>query len=107
MSQQSTTTLPFTSSSVEDTWKRKGARLLPPEFQPTPNSVIIGRAKKFKEAVGNQRFPVLAELHLPTYSGASCKVDKSLVVTSLVMPFEQAVIETAALSSIATNIGER
>jgi hypothetical protein len=77
------------SDEDEDTTKRKegGAPrllLLPKDFEPTPSSVIIGRAKTCKDAVGNQRLRVLAELHLPKYSGATCKVDKSTVVTDLV-----------------------
>jgi hypothetical protein len=72
------------STGDEDTTKRKGARLLPKDFEPTPSSVIIGRAKICKEAVGNQRLRILAELHLPKYSGATCKLDKSMVVTYLI-----------------------
>jgi hypothetical protein len=67
-----------------DQKKKARARLLPMEFQPTPYSVIFGRAKHIKEAVGNQRLRVLADLHLAEYAEATCKVDKSMVVTSIV-----------------------
>jgi hypothetical protein len=73
-----------TSADEDTTTKRKGARLLSQDFQPTPSSVIIGRSKTCKEAVGNLRLRILAEICLPKYSGATCKVDKSMVVTDLV-----------------------
>jgi hypothetical protein len=63
---------------------RLPAILLPLDFQPTSYSVIIGRGKGYKKAFGNQRLRVLANLSLPKYSGAKCKIEKSLVVTSIV-----------------------
>jgi hypothetical protein len=95
MTQQSpNTTIPFSLKNIPTTRTKgdqKKARdrafvggLLPMEFQPTPYSVIFGRAKTVKEAVGNQRLRVLADLHLAEYAEATCKVDKSMVVTSIV-----------------------
>jgi hypothetical protein len=63
---------------------RLQAVLLPLDFQPTSYSVIIGRGRVCKKAFGNQRLRVLANLSLPKYSGAKCKIEISRVVTSIV-----------------------
>jgi hypothetical protein len=58
--------------------------LLPLGFEPAPYTVIFGRGKESKEAVGNKRLRVLATSFLPQYSGATDKVTKTRAISSIV-----------------------
>jgi hypothetical protein len=50
--------------------KNDQERELPHDFDPSSYAVIIGRGKKIRETVGNQRLRVIASLFLPEYSTA-------------------------------------
>jgi hypothetical protein len=58
--------------------------LLPPEFQPLPYSVIVGKGKEAKDNFGNHRLWVLASAYLPKYAeAANDKKKKSKIVSTL------------------------
>lgn len=59
-------------------------------FQPSNYSVLIGRAKDCKEAIGNRRLKVLADLALPRYKDAEYKMEKTIVVSSIVETIQNA-----------------
>ena len=50
--------------------KNDQERELPHDFDPSSYAVIIGRGKKIRETVGNQRLRVIASSFLPEYSTA-------------------------------------
>jgi hypothetical protein len=50
--------------------KNDKERKLPHDFEPSSYSVIIGRGKKIRETVGNQRLRVIVSSFLPEYSTA-------------------------------------
>lgn len=57
---------------------------LPAGFIPSSHSVIIGRAKECKQAVGNKRLRVIAKSFLPKYSTAINRSIKSQIVSEIV-----------------------
>jgi hypothetical protein len=58
--------------------------------QLSPYSVIIGRQKACRDAVGNRRLQVLASTILPKYAQANSRPEKSKIVSSLVEMVKQA-----------------
>jgi hypothetical protein len=58
--------------------------LLPLDFEPAPYTVIFGKGRESKEAVGNKRLRVLATSFLPQYSSATDKQTKTKVISSIV-----------------------
>jgi hypothetical protein len=59
--------------------------LLPAGFEPTPNSVIIGRNKQSRNAPGTRSLIALAKkAYLPRYSQAESKREKTGIVTEIV-----------------------
>jgi uncharacterized protein affecting Mg2+/Co2+ transport len=58
--------------------------------QLSPYSVIIGRQKACRDAVGNRRLQVLASTLLPKYAQANSRPEKSKIVSSLVGMIKQA-----------------
>ncbi|CAB9505641.1 Nitrilase family, member 2 [Seminavis robusta] len=59
-------------------------RLLPEDFAPSSNTVIIGRGKKIKAHEGNRRLFAIVRAELPTYSVCGCKNKKSGVLVRIV-----------------------
>jgi hypothetical protein len=57
---------------------------LPEGFIPSPHSVIIGRSKQCKQAVGNRRLRILCSSFLNKYSNAINRSVKSQVVSDIV-----------------------
>jgi hypothetical protein len=57
---------------------------LSPGFVPGPHDCICGRGKKSFEHIGNQRFRAIVSRHLQKYSGATTKLEKSLLVSTIV-----------------------
>ena len=57
---------------------------LPCDFPPDSWSVICGRGKQAFDHFGNRRLRILCELNLPKYSACGLKIEKSLIVTSIV-----------------------
>jgi len=62
----------------------KSNKQLPEDFTPSPHSVIIGRAKECKQAVGNKRLRILCSSFLSKYSTAINRSVKSQVVSEIV-----------------------
>jgi|Transcript_3628 hypothetical protein len=57
---------------------------LPVEFQPSNYDVICGRGKSCFNHIGNRRFRVTIDMNLSRYASASSKLEKSLIVMSIV-----------------------
>lgn len=62
----------------------RDAKLLPKAFEPSPNSVVIGKSRISKDAEGNFRLKTLAATFLDMYATASTKADKSEIVSRIV-----------------------
>ena len=64
---------------------------MPPDFKPTPHSVVVGRSKECKEAVGNRRLNVLASMFLSKYcDSATKKREKSSIVSTIAQMVHEA-----------------
>lgn len=63
---------------------------LPLDFQPSNYSVMIGRAKDCKEAIGNRRLKVFVDLALHDYKNAKYKMQKTIVVSTIVEKIQDA-----------------
>mmetsp|Transcript_32729 Transcript_32729/g.48467 ORF Transcript_32729/g.48467 Transcript_32729/m.48467 type:complete len:208 (-) Transcript_32729:13-636(-) len=61
----------------------QGRNDLPIDFQPSNYDVICGRGKKFYNHFGNKLFRKTVALHLEEYSKASTKLDKSIIVSTI------------------------
>ena len=59
-------------------------RALPKGFKPSKYSVICARGNAIKNHPGNIRFLELVDEHLPSYASASSKLEKSLIVSSII-----------------------
>mmetsp|Transcript_27797 Transcript_27797/g.36240 ORF Transcript_27797/g.36240 Transcript_27797/m.36240 type:complete len:342 (+) Transcript_27797:60-1085(+) len=57
---------------------------LSPGFVPGPHDCICGRGKKSFHHIGNQRFRIIVSNHLQKYSSATTKLEKSLLVSTIV-----------------------
>jgi len=64
--------------------------LLPPNFTPGPRDVVCARGKQAYNHTGNRRFRVVIEMNLERYSKATTKMEKSLIVSSIVDCIRQA-----------------
>ena len=62
----------------------EGMRPLAPGFSPGPFDVICARGRVAKNHSGNLRYKHIIELNLPKYNEAKSKVDKSLIVSSII-----------------------
>ena len=70
---------------TKDGKKPAAGLILPIDFQPLPYTVIVGKGKESKHAIGNQRLRVLASNYLQQYAEASDdKRAKSDIVSVLV-----------------------
>lgn len=67
-----------------------GMHKLCSQFLPGPFDVICARGKKATQHSGNQRFRAMIKMNLPKYSQASTKLDKSLLVSSIIRAVRQA-----------------
>jgi hypothetical protein len=65
-------------------------RRLPSSFTPGPLDVICARGKKALQHSGNQRLRVIREMNVERYSAASSKIEKSLIVSSIVDSIREA-----------------
>jgi hypothetical protein len=63
---------------------------LPEGFRPGPNDVICGRGRNVLHHKGNRRYRDLIYASLESYTDASSKVEKSLMVTSIIKVIEDA-----------------
>mmetsp|Transcript_10969 Transcript_10969/g.16877 ORF Transcript_10969/g.16877 Transcript_10969/m.16877 type:complete len:182 (-) Transcript_10969:27-572(-) len=57
---------------------------LPPCYQPTQYDVICGKGKKCYNHAGNKLFRKIVEEYLKEYSTAATKLDKSIIVSTIV-----------------------
>jgi hypothetical protein len=74
-----------TATSETSSSSKTARLLLPAGFEPTPNSVIIGRNKQSKNAPGTRSLIALAKkAYLPRYSQAESKREKTGIVTEIV-----------------------
>ena len=58
--------------------------LLPPDWQPGPTSVVIGRGKVCSTAKGNARLETVCKTFLDKYSKANSKLEKTTLVSRIV-----------------------
>jgi len=56
---------------------------LPTDFQPTANDIVCGRGKGGFNRAGNKRFRAMVRQHIPAYTAAKTKVDKSAVIDNI------------------------
>ena len=63
---------------------------LPLDFVPSPHSVIIGRSRECKEAMGNKRLRILVQSFLAEYSQAINRTIKSELVSKIVAMVKEA-----------------
>jgi hypothetical protein len=63
---------------------------LPANFEPGPMDVICARGKQAHSHSGNRRFRLSVSMNLERYSKATTKLDKSLIVSSIVDTVRQA-----------------
>ena len=73
----------------EMTKSNKQTTPLPEQFQPGPMDVIYGRGHKALKHSGNKRFRALLESKLEEYSKATSKLEKSLLVSSILDAVQQ------------------
>lgn len=66
-----------------------GLRLLPKDFTPSINEVIIGRGRKVVNHSGNQRFQDLIHSHLSEYSKAKTKTSKSAIIRRVLLEVKE------------------
>jgi hypothetical protein len=83
------------TATTEVRYNPEGA-VLPPDFEPGQNSVIIGRTKKCYTSVGNLRLRDICLMHLPAYSKCSKKKDKSQVVSDIMQLIRESCPEGGA-----------
>lgn len=76
---------------------------LPASFQPSPDSVIIGKGKMPAQASGNKRLRILVEAQLENYANAKFKRDKTYIVTNIL----HSVQEACKVGAFAKFDGER
>ena len=80
--------------TTTDHWPRHHNKetntMLPPDFKPSPYTVIVGRRKEFKYAPGNLRLRELARSFLSDYCEAEDKLKKSTIVTKIIVSVEEA-----------------
>jgi len=74
----------MTARRVSSTKSECEMRQLPVGFQPGPFDVICARGKEAYNHPGNKRFRSMIELSIEQYSKANSKLEKSLIVTSIV-----------------------
>ena len=67
-----------------------GSTLLAADFIPGRFDVICARGKHAKQHTGNHRFRQIIEMSLPKYDKATTKLEKSLIVSSIVDSVRQA-----------------
>lgn len=67
-----------------DHQNKNNLHVLPPDFSPTPYTVIIGKGKMMRENLGNKRLRVLASNFLARYSESNEKRAKTLVVNEII-----------------------
>lgn len=64
---------------------------LPPQYQPGPYDVICGcRTQKSFDHIGNRRFRIIIENHSNSYHLANTKLDKSVIVVSILNTIQDA-----------------
>lgn len=61
-----------------------GMTPLAPDFMPGPRDVICARGKPALMHSGNRRYRVMIDMNLDKYSRATTKVEKSLIVSTVV-----------------------
>ena len=83
--------------------KVSGTKILPPDFQPGKWTVVCGRGRDNYSAVGNLRLKVLVDTRLQQYQEATTKIQKSLIVSSLVEAVHEAAGEEAFVKRDTAN----
>jgi hypothetical protein len=73
-----------TYADLDDRQNKNNPQVLPPDFTPTPYTVIIGKGKMMRENLGNKRLRVLASNFLSRYSETNEKRAKTLVVNEII-----------------------
>ena len=89
-SNESTTCSSASSESIGHKAKNDDVVLLPPEFTPSPYTVICGRKKACRDSIGNRRLQIIASMFVSRYAEADTKDQKSKVVSEIVSTVEDA-----------------
>ena len=63
---------------------------LPENWEPTPDSVVIGRAKARTNTEGNHKLQRICQTYLEKYSNASSKLEKTTMVSRIVETVQDA-----------------
>jgi hypothetical protein len=88
--------LNFAPASIARVKSKSKKTLLPPSYEPTPYSVILGGGKETFSSIGNRRLRVLVDIQLQNYSqGGTSKQEKSDMVTNIVHIIQEACPEGA------------
>lgn len=77
------------SMTINNNRKRRTEVLLPFDFQPCPNTVIIGKGKLSMQSIGNRRLRIMVKNRLQDYRKATSKLEKSTIVTSILSAIEK------------------
>lgn len=62
---------------------KKAKTLLPPDFQPSGYTVLVGRTRECQEHIGNKRLRAIVSNHLHHYNSAPDKLEKTAIVTEV------------------------
>merc|ERR1712151_251604 len=62
---------------------KKAKTLLPPDFQPSTYTVLVGRTRECQTAPGNKRLRAIVNDHLQQYNSAPDKIEKTAIVTEV------------------------
>lgn len=68
---------------------QQNTQYLPVDFVPGPNDVLIGRGKKCYQHIGNVNFHLLVSSKLNEYKAATTKVEKSVILASVVAKIQE------------------
>jgi hypothetical protein len=72
-----------TTQSVAPTYVPSSSVVDQKNFTPGSYDVLVTRSRTAYKHVGNRRFKIIIELNAPTYAMAKTKMDKSLIVASV------------------------
>ena len=62
---------------------KKAKTLLPPDFEPSEYTVLVGRTRECQAHIGNKRLRAIVNNHLQQYNSAPDKLEKTAIVTEV------------------------
>jgi hypothetical protein len=78
-----------------DIFPKEHQSTLPSAFKPLPYSVIIGKGRQPRQAIGNRRLRTLVESQLANYSVAKFRKDKGCIVSNIIHAIKESCPEGA------------